>query len=136
VSVPGAEAGEIERRSREKQLELLSMLHRAGGLMVPGTDTPFANMMPGFSLHLELAEWVEAGIPASDVLQGATRVAAEVLRRTDDLGTLEAGKLADVLVIDGDPLKSIEDTRKIVTVIKDGVPYEPRELLGRVTTAS
>jgi imidazolonepropionase-like amidohydrolase len=133
---PTAETAEIERRSRETQLELLAMLHRAGGIIVPSTDTPFANMMPGFSLHLELAELVEAGIPAREVLQGATRVAAESLRRADDVGTVEAGKLADLLVIDGDPLSRIEETRQIATVIKDGVPYDPRELLDRVTTAA
>ena len=111
------------------------MLHRAGGIIVPSTDTPFANMMPGFSLHLELAELVEAGISNSDVLQGATRVAAETLRRGDDLGTLEVGKIADVLVLDGDPLADINATRNVVTVIKEGVRYDPQELLDRVTTS-
>jgi imidazolonepropionase-like amidohydrolase len=130
-----AEASDIEQRSRANQLQFLAMLHRAGGIIVPSTDTPFANMMPGFSLHLELAELVEAGISNSDVLQAATRVAAETLRRGDDLGTLEVGKIADVLVLDGDPLADINATRNVVTVIKEGVRYDPQELLDRVTTS-
>jgi imidazolonepropionase-like amidohydrolase len=53
--------------------------------------------------------------------------------RRDDLGTLEAGKIADVLIVDGDPLVDINATRNVVTVIKDGVHYDPQELLDRVT---
>ncbi len=93
-------------------------------------------MMPGFSLHLELSELVAAGLPAGEVLQAATRVAAQALRCSDELGTLEAGKLADVLIVDGDPLERIESTRNLVTVVKDGVTYDPQKLLDRVATAA
>ncbi|MEE9281056.1 MAG: amidohydrolase family protein [Myxococcota bacterium] len=134
--MPDSEGGEgdseVRERSRANQLELLGRLHRAGGIIVASTDTPFANMMPGFSLHLELAELVEAGLPNADVLQAATRVAAQVLRRDEELGTLEVGKIANVLILDGDPLVRIDATRDIVAVIKDGVSYEPEKLLGQV----
>jgi imidazolonepropionase-like amidohydrolase len=69
------------------------------------------------------------------VLGAATRVAAQVLRRGDELGTLEAGKLADVLVVDGDPLANIEDTRKVERVVRGGRVFEPSELLEQIDAA-
>jgi imidazolonepropionase-like amidohydrolase len=91
--------------------------------------------VPGFSLHRELALLSEGGIANAEVLGSATREAARVLRRSEELGTLEAGKVADVLVIDGDPLANIEDTRKVETVVRGGRVFKPSELLAQIETA-
>lgn len=123
----------VGQAAKANQLEFLRRLHTAGGIVVPSTDVGAAPMqVPGFSLHRELALLVEGGIANADVLAGATRVAAEVLRRDADLGTLEAGKLADLLVIDGDPLAHIEDTRRLEVVVRGGRTHEPQALLDRI----
>ena len=127
---------DVGKRARANELEFLRRLHAAGGTVVPSTDVGAAPMqVPGFSLHRELALLFEGGIAPSEVLGAATRVAAQVLRRGDELGTLEAGKLADVLVVDGDPLANIEDTRKVERVVRGGRVFEPSELLEQIDTA-
>ncbi|MEE8421742.1 MAG: amidohydrolase family protein [Dehalococcoidia bacterium] len=123
----------VGERALANQLEFVAMVHRAGGLVLPSTDvgpTP----CPGFSLHRELSLHTRAGISNVDVLQNATRVAAEVLGRGDDLGTVEAGKIADLIVLDGDPLANIDATRSVSTVVKDGIAYEPQQILDRIET--
>ncbi|HYH07774.1 MAG TPA: amidohydrolase family protein [Thermoanaerobaculia bacterium] len=119
------------RRSFAKMLELVAELHRAGVKIVAGTDA-----LAGFTLHRELELYAQAGIPNADVLRLATLTPAEILKRDHDLGTIEAGKLADLIVIDGDPLANISDIRRVVRVIKGGRVYEPRELYGEVGVGS
>ena len=124
---------ETGAQTRANQLEFLRRLHAAGGVVVPSTDVGAApQQVPGFSLHRELALLVEAGIDNASVLGDATRTAASVLGWADDLGTLEAGKLADMLVIDGNPVEDIDATRNVEHVIKDGVSYLPQDLLDRI----
>ncbi len=126
---------ETGRRARAAELEFLRRLHEAGGTIVPSTDVGAAPLqVPGFALHRELALLVEAGIPAHEVLAGVTRRAARVLRRGDELGTLEPGKRADVIVIDGDPLRDIGCTRNLNCVVVGGRSYEPASLLERIPT--
>jgi len=67
---------------------------------------------------------VDAGMPTSFVLQAATTHAAELLKKTKDLGTVEAGKLADVIAVDGDPLANIELMQHVSFVMKDGTVYK------------
>lgn len=126
---------EIGRTARANELELLRRIHEAGGVIVPSTDVGAAPLqVPGFALHRELALLVEAGIPSVDVLRAATAGAARVLRRDADLGTIEVGKFADLLVIDGDPLARIEDSRNVERVIAGGVVHEPQALLDQIET--
>lgn len=126
---------DVGLRARANELELLRRLHEAGGIIVPSTDVGAAPLqVPGFALHRELALLVEAGIPARDVLLGVTRTAACALRRGDELGTLEPGKRADLIVVDGDPLQDISATRRVVRVVKDGRAHDPRTLLERIET--
>ncbi len=121
---------EVGRRSLDNQLAFLKMVIDAGGRVVPSTDCGAApNQVPGFSLHRELALFAEAGIPNGRVIELATRVAAEVLRQQDDIGTVTPGKRADLLILGADPLADINNTRAIETVIKDGVSYAPQPLL-------
>ncbi len=104
-------------------LNLVAELYRAGIPIEAGTDS-----LAGFSLHRELELYVEAGIPAPAVLQLATLGAARIMKRDRDLGSIAPGKLADVILVDGDPAASISDIRRVSTVIKDGVIYNAAEL--------
>jgi imidazolonepropionase-like amidohydrolase len=111
------------RASFAKMLDFVGELHRAGVTIVPGTDG-----IAGFTLHRELELYVQAGIPPSDVLRMATLIPAQVLKREKDLGTIEPGKLADFILVDGDPTKNISDIRRVVRVVKDGKVFDPRAI--------
>jgi imidazolonepropionase-like amidohydrolase len=111
------------RASFAKMVQLIGELHRAGVTIVPGTDA-----LAGFALHRELELYVQAGIPPAKVLRIATLVPAQILKRDQDLGTIEPGKLADFIIVDGDPMKNISDIRKVTHVVKDGKVYEPKAL--------
>ena len=111
------------RASFRKMLDLIALLHRSGVTVVAGTDS-----MQGFALHRELELYAQAGIPNADVLRIATLVPAQILKRDRDLGTVEQGKLADFILVDGDPLANISDIRKVSLVVKDGLVYRPEEL--------
>jgi len=101
---------------------LLPRLQAAGVAIGTGSDLPAApQLLPGAAVHQELVALVEAGLSPAQALQSATRVAAGILGR-DDLGRLEAGARADIVVIDGDPLQAIADSRKVAAVWMDGAP--------------
>ena len=108
------------RASFAKMVEIVGALHRAGVTIVAGTDD-----LAGFALHRELELYVQAGIPPAEVLRIATLVPAQVLKREKDLGTIEPGKLADFIIVDGDPTKNISDIRRVVRVVKDGKVFDP-----------
>jgi imidazolonepropionase-like amidohydrolase len=109
-------------RSRPEALETamanLKQLADQGVRIVLGTDTPSAPY--GSTTLKELELMVQAGMSPEQVIQAATRNAAEHLGRLDELGTLEAGKLADLIIVDGDPLTEIEVMHNIEVVIKGG----------------
>jgi imidazolonepropionase-like amidohydrolase len=86
-----------------------------------GTD----EQLYGFSLERELELYVQAGIPAADTLAAATLGAARIMKRDRDLGSVEPGKLADLVVIDGDPLADIRAVRRPSLVCKGGSLYDP-----------
>ncbi|WP_420126949.1 amidohydrolase family protein [Longimicrobium sp.] len=118
------------RQSFRALLNLTAMLHRAGVPIVPGTDA-----MAGFALHHELELYEQAGIPANEVMQIATIGSARVARREADLGSITVGKLADLILVDGDPARRVSDIRKVELVMKDGVFYRPEELWTAVGVA-
>ena len=109
------------RDSFAKMLAVVKAMFDAGVTVVAGTDG-----MAGFTLHRELENYVRAGIPAPEVLRIATLGAARVMHRDGELGQVAPGRLADVVVIDGDPTTNISDVRKPVWVIKDGLLYDSR----------
>jgi imidazolonepropionase-like amidohydrolase len=114
-----------ERRNRARRNieEFVGRYARAGGKFVAGPDTGPSSgpsNIPGLSLHLEMESLVDAGLTPMQAILASTKWTAEMLRKERDLGTVEAGKLADLIVIDGDPLVDIRATRKIQTVILDG----------------
>jgi imidazolonepropionase-like amidohydrolase len=108
------------RESFPAMLRLLKALHDAGVTIIPGTDA-----LAGYMLHHELELYVRAGIPAPEVLRMATLTSAEVMGANKDRGVIAAGKLADMILVDGDPTKNIRDLDKLATVIKNGNIYDP-----------
>jgi imidazolonepropionase-like amidohydrolase len=101
----------------------------AGGTVVAASDTTLG-AMPGMDFHRELELLVDAGLSPHQALQAATRVPAQIIGKGRDLGTVEPGKWADLIVVGGDPLADIRNTRKIELVIKGGevldTDYDPQ----------
>jgi imidazolonepropionase-like amidohydrolase len=93
---------------------------QAGIKIGAGTDSGSVSHILGSSLHLELQLMVDYGMTPAAALHTATGAAAEILGQEAQLGTLEVGKLADILIVDGDPLVDIGATRAIWLVLKDG----------------
>src|SRR5213075_1087653 len=89
----------------------------------PGTDG--TGSMCGYMLHHELELYVRAGIPPAEVLRMATWTPALVMGVDKDRGVIAPGKLADMILVDGDPARNIQDINKITTVIKGGKVYDP-----------
>jgi imidazolonepropionase-like amidohydrolase len=105
----------------DKELEVVNAMHRAGIPFLAGTDTPpGVYVFPGFSLHEELQRFVAAGFTPMEALQTATLNPAKFLGLEHRLGTLEKGKLADLLLLDANPLDDISNTQKIAAVIVNG----------------
>ncbi len=100
-----------------------------GGKIAAGTDTPQQFVVPGASLHRELELYVASGLTPAAALHAATLGAAALLGIQDRVGTISAGMAADFLLIDGDPLSDIRNTRKIAFVVKDGVVREEQAAL-------
>ncbi len=115
---------ELKEGHRRLQ-QFLCQLLKAGGKVVTGTDSGAADI-PGISLHRELEFMVEAGLTPMQALQAATKVGADYLGKGGELGTLEEGKLADLIIVDGNPLENIKHSRRIDTVIKDGEIIDTR----------
>jgi imidazolonepropionase-like amidohydrolase len=103
-----------------KLLALVKRMFDAGVLLTAGTDTPFPWIIPGVSFHEELRLLASAGIPAQDVLRMATINAARALRKEAEIGTVEAGKRADLVILDGNPLVDIGNTKRIEMVLQAG----------------
>jgi imidazolonepropionase-like amidohydrolase len=120
----------MEQRYRDSFQACLAMvkaLYDEGIPIVAGTDS-----VAGFVLHRELENYVRAGIPAPEVLRIATLGAAQVMKLDKDLGTVAPSKLADLILVDGDPTVRISDIRRVTLVVKDGVVYDPAKLYGEI----
>lgn len=111
---------ELSRASYRKLKELIVPMRRAGVEFLAGTDVLNPYCFPGFSLHDELALLVEAGLSPIEALQAATLNPARFLGKEKDLGTVEKGKIADLLLLDASPLVDINNTRKIDSVVTGG----------------
>jgi imidazolonepropionase-like amidohydrolase len=116
---------------KEMQFELA--FARAGGLLMAGTDpTGNGGALAGFGSQREIELLVEAGFTPLEALRIATLNAAEYLGESDRVGTIASGKLADIVVIKGDPSTNIADVEKVELVFKDGVGYDPAKLVDSV----
>jgi imidazolonepropionase-like amidohydrolase len=108
-----------------RNLEMVATMHRAGVPFMAGTDTaPGVYIIPGFSLHDELANFVEAGFTPMEALQTATSNPAKFLGLESSFGSVEAGKTADLVLLTANPLEDIHNTQKISAVIADGRLYD------------
>ena len=115
-------------RALRSQLALIKAMHDAGVRIVAGTDYG----LPGFSLLRELELYVEAGLSPLDAIRAATAVPAEVMGASGDVGTIEAGKRADLVVLDADPLADIHNIRTSRWVVTGGRMYATRALRSAV----
>jgi imidazolonepropionase-like amidohydrolase len=111
------------RKSFKACLGMVKALYDDGIPIVAGTDDA-----AGFALHRELELYVAAGIPAPAALRDATLGPARIMGRDKDLGSIAPGKLADFILVDGDPVTRIGDIRKVVLTVKGGVVYDPAEI--------
>jgi imidazolonepropionase-like amidohydrolase len=120
---PASVRSEREAVGRRNVEEFIRRFVNAGGKVLTGPDvagTSGPSNLPGLAMHIEMEALVDAGLTPMQVIQASTQWSAEFLGQDRDLGTVEPGKLADLLLIEGDPLADIRNTRNIRTVILDG----------------
>jgi imidazolonepropionase-like amidohydrolase len=131
-------ADSVGRAMLEKRLRQVAAMQRAGVHILTGTDAPLRNSPPGFGLHEELTLLVRGGMSPFEVLRSATLEPARYFGMLDSLGTIAAGKLADLVLLDANPLQDIRNTRRISAVVANGRLYasEERERLLRVANGS
>jgi hypothetical protein len=118
-----AETDQLYRDSWANMVRMLKKMYDGGVQIVAGTDQG-----NGYALDRELEIYNEAGIPAPKILQMATMEAATLMKRERELGSITAGKYADIVLVNGDPSRHIQDIRKVETVIQSGNVLRPAEL--------
>jgi hypothetical protein len=123
MKIDGAEQLKRYEKSYAKMVDFVGVMYRAGVPIVAGTDD-----VAGFTLHSELALLVKAGLTPAQALQVATRNGARYTRTSNDRGSIAPGKLADLVLVDGDPTRDIKDLRKVSAVITRGFVIYPSEI--------
>jgi hypothetical protein len=113
----------VYKQSFDNMMRMLKLLHTSGITFVPGTDA-----FPGFALHRELELYSQAGVPNKEVLQKATIVSARLAGKDKDVGSVEVGKFANLILVEGDPVKNISDIRKVEFTMKGGHLYDAKAL--------
>jgi imidazolonepropionase-like amidohydrolase len=121
---PPSPYSEVQEKMVQKEITIVGALHHAGVPIVAGTD----QTVPGYSLYREIELYTQAGFTPMEAIQAATIVPARVMGLDKELGTVEAGKRADVIILDANPLESIHNIRKVEFVITNGVMYNCAEL--------
>jgi imidazolonepropionase-like amidohydrolase len=109
-------------------LHLVGKMHAAGVPIGAGTDTPIGLSLPGYSLHTELERLVEAGLTPLEALRSATQRPAEFFSLQNEMGSIEVGQKADLVLLEKDPLENITNTRTIVSVVSKGRLLGPHDL--------
>ena len=104
----------------QASLRILGKMNTAGVPVMAGTDTTAPYVFPGSSLHEELALLVQAGLTPMQALQAATKLPAEFLGKLQTQGTIQPGKIADLLLLDANPVEDIHNTEKIRAVVLRG----------------
>jgi hypothetical protein len=122
------EQWEILQEQYEREKEIVGMMAASGVPLLAGSDTATPWAFPGFGLHDEMELFVEAGLTPLQALQAATLNPARFLERTDELGTVAEGKLADLVLLDANPLEDISNTQRIYAVVADGQLYQRTNL--------
>jgi imidazolonepropionase-like amidohydrolase len=108
----------------ESMVKIVKKLHDAGVTIIAGTDQGF----PGFSVARELELYVQAGLSPADAIQTATITPAKVMKLDNRAGSIDEGKRADIILVEGDPLKNIREIRNVTLVIQGEHVYEPGTL--------
>lgn len=121
------------RKVWPKMLAIVKRYYREGVQLTTGSDLPNPWVVPGISLHQEMELLAEAGIPTQDILAMSTRNAARALGLEREIGTIEVGKRADLVVLRGNPLKDIRNTRTIEYIFRCGQLFEASQLRAPVT---
>jgi imidazolonepropionase-like amidohydrolase len=117
----------------KKEMEFELAFARAGGLLLAGTDpTGVGGVVAGFGSQREVELLVEAGFTPLEAIRIATLNGAEYLNASDRIGSIAAGKQADLIIINGDPSTSINDIEKVEMVFKDGLGYDSAKLIESV----
>jgi imidazolonepropionase-like amidohydrolase len=131
---------ETRKKFIEKELEVVALLHKAGVPFLAGTDTPpGVYIFPGFSLHEELQRFVAAGFTPLEALQTATLNPVKFFHMEEQLGAIEHGKSADLVLLEANPLENIANTQKIAAVVANGHYFSRGDLdklLQRVETSA
>jgi imidazolonepropionase-like amidohydrolase len=120
-----AEGWQQRRQAHERQLEIGRLLRAAGAKFLAGTDLSNPYIFPGLSLHDELANFVEIGMSPLEALRTATLNPARFYQATDSLGSVAPGKVADLVILDGNPLDDIRHVGRIHAVVYDGRLVDP-----------
>lgn len=111
----------VRERFTQMELEIVNQMHKSGVPFLAGTDTAAGvHVFPGFSLHEELQYFVKAGFTPLEALQTATRNPAIFFGKTADMGSIESGKIADLVLLDANPIEDIRNTQKIRAVVLNG----------------
>ncbi len=108
--------------------KMLARMHAEGVTLLAGSHAPIPLIPHGYGLHQELARLSEAGLGPVEALRAATLHPARYLDRLNELGTVEEGKLADLVLLDGNPLEDITNTRHIRAVVVNGRLYRRADL--------
>jgi imidazolonepropionase-like amidohydrolase len=103
-----------------KRMAQVATMHRAGVRILTGTDAPLRNSPPGFGLHEEMLLLVRGGLTPFEALRAATWEPVRYLRMLDSAGTIESDKIADLVLLDANPLRDIRNTRRIRAVVANG----------------
>ena len=125
-------SGEPDTTFAAWSLRLVGLLHEAGVPIGAGTDTPIGFAAPGYALHSELEFLVRAGLTPLEALEAATVRPAEFFGLAHEMGTVQEGSLADLVLLSGDPLADITNTRSVEAVISKGVFLSRAQLDGLV----
>ena len=115
------------RQMFPRLLNVVRRMHQAGVMLLAGTDIA-GPRIPGFSLHNELGMLVTAGLTPAQALETATLNPAIVLKKTNELGSVEVGKMANLVLLDANPLENIDNTRRISTVVLKGKVFNRTQL--------
>lgn len=128
AAMVGAGGSTNQQKADAAYLRLIRRLYDGGVTLVAGTDNSYGN-----TFHREIELYEQAGIPAPRVLQIATIVSARVMKEDKDYGSITAGKVADMIIVNGKPARQVKDIEKVETVIRAGRIYKVRDLLNAVS---
>ena len=112
----------------DKQRELVRRVHEAGGLVVGGTDPVFVEVLPGYGMHREVEHFVQAGMSPLEAIRACTLNAARSIGLDDELGSVAVGKLADLIVVEGDVASDVGAVGNTRMVFQAGARFSPGEL--------